>query len=276
MNRPTPLRPGPARASPGVATLAVGTVLWLVLMATIIGIAVQVLGACAIGWREGEPFLTFCPEPEPPDTTALDALSRVRDRGDELTERLDALRLALITAPDCPEPEPEPEPPVEVAEAPPPPPEFPVPSNRPEPPPLPDPPPEPQVVEAPPLEDIPEDAWNNRDVSFLEGCWTLISPQTVQDRRRTRPIGDWRICFDQGGNGQQSLAIADGEFCQGAVRADFAGNELSLTSIGDLRCRRGTIPQILQDCTRLADGTAECIGRQPTANRWGIRSIFRR
>ena len=249
------------------------------------------LGACGLAWRDGRPVLDFCPAPAVAATPSS-ALLAEEQRGRDLAQRLDRLRLALVDAPDCPPPEPDtvpPEPPIEVAQVIPPLPEpevedptpaFARPQRRPDPPPLPDPPPA-QVAAAPPppAQDIPEDAWDRRDTAFLEGCWSLISPQSLQDTQRgiNRPMSDWQICFDAAGNGFQTIGVNDGDSCRGAVRAQFnPAGALTMMSIGDIPCRGGTVPQIIQECQRLPDGTASCTGRQPSANRFGIQSTFRR
>ena len=256
--------------------LIVGLAGWAALAVVTAGVATLALGACGIAWRDGQPVLDFCPAPAaapPPPAGLLAEEQRTRT----LQARLDALRLALIQAPDCVLPEPPPQ----VAERPPAPdpPPFTLPERRPEPPPLPDPPP--QVAERPPEPpaDIPQDQWNRRDTAFLEGCWSLISPQSLQDSERgiRRPMSDWQICFDAAGNGFQDIGVSDGDRCRGPVIAGFTPDgTLAITSMGDIPCGGGTVPQILQDCRRLPDGTAECVGSQPSANRFGIVSTFQR
>ncbi|MCB9958535.1 MAG: hypothetical protein H6843_08045 [Rhodospirillaceae bacterium] len=264
--------------------ILVGLAGWVALVGVTGAVGWLALGACGLAWRDGQPVLDFCPAPAaaPPPSTALLVEEQ---RGRELEDRLAQLRLALIAAPDCPAP---PAPEIVVAaleEEPPPEPEphpapvFDLPQHRPDPPPLPE--PREQVAELPPAPqaDIPEDAWDRRDTAFLEGCWTLISPQSLQDTQRgiNRPMADWRICFDANGNGYQTIGVSDGDRCTGGVRAQFTpGGSLSMTSVGDIPCNGGSVPQIIQDCQRQADGTAQCVGRQPSANRYGIVSTFRR
>ncbi len=248
---------------------------WAVLIGLLGAIGAMALPACGLGGTEPRPWLGACPLPLPPDPR-LAALDAERAREAALEEQFDRLRLALVEAPQCapppqvaavPPPEPPPPEPQEVATAPPapPPPEAPVPVHRPDPP-------------APPP-DIPQQAWNNRDVSFLEGCWTLISPQSVQDigTGSRQGMSNWHICFDRNGVGTQTIQIADGDRCSGGVRARFGPNgRLVLQGVGDLPCSRGRIPVINQDCERRPDGTAFCLGTQPTARARNIPSTFRR
>ncbi|MCA8931612.1 MAG: hypothetical protein KDA49_04050, partial [Rhodospirillaceae bacterium] len=184
--------------------ILVGLAGWLALVGVTGAVGWLALGACGLAWRDGQPVLDFCPAPaaDPSPSTALLAEEH---RGRELEDRLAQLRLALISAPDCPAP-PQPEIVVaevteevveEVVEELPPDPVFELPQHRPEPP--------EQVADLPPQPeaDIPEDAWEERDTAFLEGCWNLISPQSLEDTQRgiNRPMADWRICFDANGNG---------------------------------------------------------------------------
>ncbi len=277
----------PRATRAGKSTIGLATVFWLALATLLAALGMKALEACGIGWGEGRPAISFCPAPAAPDPR-IPALRDARAHERDLQTRLNRLRLALAEAPACPPPvaeapPPEPPPPEPIAEAPPPPPiQPPMPRERPTPPPEPEPPPTPlQQPEAPPARqpDIPRQAWENRDVGFLDGCWTLISPQTVQDIGSgfRQGIRDWRICFDRSGAGRQSMTIADGDSCSGGVQARFLPDgRLSLIGTGDMPCRRGRIPRIVQECQRRSDGTAHCIGSQPSARARNIPSIFRR
>ena len=140
----------------------------------------------------------------------------------------------------------------------------PVPESRPEAPPQPErpePPTEPQPAPEPP-EDIPADDWDEADVSFLEGCWTLVTDYTItrtdtDEEYRTR---DWQMCFDQDGRGSQTLNFDNGMSCSGDVDARFEpSGELVVTDQGMVPCDSGVgIDQRIMRCFRLPDGTAAC------------------
>ena len=49
-----------------------------------------------------------------------------------------------------------------------------------------------------------------------------------------------------------------------------------MTSVGDIPCNRGSVPQIIQDCQRLPDGTAACETRHTTPPASPMPVRFRR
>ncbi|MCB9958154.1 MAG: hypothetical protein H6843_06005 [Rhodospirillaceae bacterium] len=119
--------------------------LWILLILALGGAGWRVLEACGLAWVDGQPILTFCPEPAEPDPRT-GVLVAERQRNLALEDELQRLRLAMIDAADCPvppEPEPDPEPPLQIAQL-----------DEPEPPPEPvvepEPEPEPDPVPAPP------------------------------------------------------------------------------------------------------------------------------
>ena len=141
--------------------------------------------------------------------------------------------------------------------------EPPVPDARPEAPPAPQPTPEAASDPAPDQpEDIPEGDWTEGDVSFLEGCWTLVTDYSITrtdtgEEYRTR---DWQMCFDQSGRGSQTLNFDNGLSCNGGVDARFdPSGELVVVDQGMVPCDSGVgIDQRIMRCFRLPDGTAAC------------------
>ena len=92
--------------------------------------------------------------------------------------------------------------------------------------------------------DIPEDAWREQDVGFLEGCWELDSDYAITAERTGQTVGvaDWRACFDGSGRGRQDITFEDGSACDGPVAAEFAeGERLVLRDGGNVPCR----PEVL-------------------------------
>jgi hypothetical protein len=135
------------------------------------------------------------------------------------------------------------------------------------------------VATAPPA--LPHDRWERHDLSMLEGCWNRISNMTVRQEPSgiVRPVATWRICFDSAGNGTQTITLVDGSSCTGPLRATFR-DELMVT-LAD-RCLgpgfdRGFV-RSEQDCSRVSDAEAQCVGTNlegPDAGRKS-ESRFRR
>lgn len=240
-------------------------VLWALLAATLAAVAHVALSACGFGLPgRGDRLIDFCPAPAVAAPVLPDTLAHERLRRQALQERLDTLRLSLLAAPDCPRPEP----PIEVVQ-----------------PPAPAPPEEEaeaQPPDEPPQEitEIPQEDWEDRDISFLEGCWSLISGMQITDVGTNDLYGvrDWQICFDDAGQGRQTIVFEDDTTCEGTMTASFLDSgALRFVDAADIPCSSGfRIFRMINDCERLEDGTAACAGRQPDHGVDGIRSLFRR
>ena len=259
--------------------------LWLCLAAAVSALGWVSLGACGIAWTNGRPMLSYCPAPATAAEIDVRLLERERARAATLEASLHRLRLTLAAAPSCPAPEP----PVQIAASPPPPaappaeeppadvatadvdPEAPVPDRRPVAPARP-PPPEP-----PP--DIPEDAWQDRDLGLLEGCWQRITNLSTRDTvtGRTTPVRSWQVCFDTAGQGRQVVIYENGLRCEGGISAAFLPDgRLGMRDTGAITCPDRRIHAHVYECDRVADGTAVCVARQPESGTSDIRSTFQR
>jgi hypothetical protein len=199
------------------------------------------LNACGLRLLHGAPLVYFCPAPAA--APGIDpALAAEIDRQHHFEAEIGRLELALLRAPACP-----PQPPAESP---------PIPAPRPAP------PPEPPAPEA-----IPEDAWRERDASFLEGCWDLDTDYQVQ-HVQTGAIStaeSWQVCFDAAGAGRQTLIFDDGTECTGPMSGSF-GEEgsLQLQDEGNLRCDNDTyIYERRLTCERVDPVTAQCESFQP-------------
>lgn len=276
--------------------------LWTFLGLSLAAIGLAATGACglALPWSD-RALLTFCPRPTAAGPLVDRTLQAERAREEALRRRLGQLRLTLAAAPDCPA-APQAEPPVQVAEAPPEPPPQAEPEPEPEPEPAPEPepeeppapdvpmpqrrptapprPPPPTPPPAPPqAQDIPEQAWDNRDLSFLEGCWTLISDYRLRDVDTGQITGvrSWTMCFRPDGGGSQTLVFDNGVSCSAPVQAAFSGGGLTINDQADVQCQnRFRIFRRVISCRRLPDGTAQCDSRQPGRGEGGSRVLFRR
>lgn len=114
---------------------------------------------------------------------------------------------------------------------------------------------------------IDTDAWEERDIGLLEGCWALDSRFSTRDRetgQQTR-YTTWEMCFDDAGNGTEEMRADNGNICRGPVRGTFDGaGRLFIEEPDDLQCSDGGFIYRLQSrCTLRADGTASCAVTQP-------------
>ena len=138
-----------------------------------------------------------------------------------------------------------------------------------------------QIAEAPapPVPDIPEEAWEEQETDFLEGCWTLISDYATQDINTGEifTVESWQMCFDAAGNGQQTLIYDNGVTCQGDVEAEFTEDgRLQVPDLDDVRCDDNSrILQRMMVCDRRPDGTAYCVARTLRTGA-GSEVVFRR
>jgi len=199
------------------------------------------LNACGLRLLRGSPLLTFCPLPA--TTPGIDpALAAEMARQRALEGEIERLELALLRAPACAPPHAPPD-------------AAPIPA------------PVPAPVAPPEPEAIPEDAWQERDIGFLEGCWELDTDYQVQ-HVQTGAISraqSWQVCFDATGEGRQTLIFDDGTQCTGPMLGSFAEEgSLQLQDEGNLRCDNGTyIYERLLTCQRADPATAQCDSFQP-------------
>lgn len=115
--------------------------------------------------------------------------------------------------------------------------------------------------------DIREEDWNNRDVSLLEGCWSLDSDYRIrnEDTGVLNPVDTWQMCFDDTGAGSQTLIFEDGSVCESnRVRAEFSQKgALVIGDNEDLVCSdQFRIFERHITCLLGRDGSATCISRQ--------------
>lgn len=136
-----------------------------------------------------------------------------------------------------------------------PPPAVPVPLPRPAPPPPSPPPPQPRA-------DLPRERWDQRDLSMLEGCWSLTTTLTVWNHEQTRSsrVRSWRMCFDGHGAGHQTIQLDDGRHCEGPLGASFGGDVLRVTEPQVCDGPNFRLGRTERLCRRLGDSEAECNG----------------
>ncbi len=120
--------------------------------------------------------------------------------------------------------------------------------------------------------DIPKDAINKNDMSFLEGCW--VSDRGLVNSRTGKPI-TVEYCFNKKGRGSRIIREANGRICKGSVTTSFGANGELFMTAPEARCPRGTayVGQRVR-CTR-NDARTICRGRENDSDtRWDAK--FRR
>ena len=132
-----------------------------------------------------------------------------------------------------------------------------------------------------PRQDLPQDRWDRRDLSMLDGCWRKYSNMRTVDLETGQFYGvrEWRLCFDQQGGGSQSIIYDDGQKCTNPLRAEFAANgQLQLKDTSRCQGGRGLMRQ-RSLCRRISDTEAECQmsdDEGPNANKGSSHGKFRR
>ena len=173
--------------------------------------------------------IDFCGDPAPAGPSP--ELAAALERRDALEDRIRGLERDLAGLDACPPPIP----------------------------PAPEPEPDPDQLDA--------DRWNDRDISLLEGCWSLASDYELQDSRTGEvvTVESWKMCFDAEGRGDQQLAQTDGTMCEGEVTASFADDgQLRIGDQADVQCTEGYyIFRRVMTCTLEPNGEAACRSRQP-------------
>jgi len=253
----------------GLTALAVAVPLTVV--ALWFGIARQgdfaAAGADFVSW--------LCPLP---DTALDDALAQARQREaalrgllSDLQERIANRRIQCAAVPPPPPPAPPPAPPP-VIQAPPPPPPPPVvrpPVVQAPPPPPPAPPPA-----------LPRERWDHRDIGLMAGCWDMISGMRITnvDTHAVSGVRSWSLCFDQGGNGHQSVVLEGDVRCESDIRAAFRGDgKMSITDLGTFGCDNRTKIMAKENlCARVSNDQADCVGHYLNGNPGEVLSRFHR
>lgn len=127
--------------------------------------------------------------------------------------------------------------------------------------------PEPVLPQSSP-ETIDDEAWNQRDLRVLEGCWELDSLlEIINDRTRAvTTYRKWSMCFNGSGRGTQDMVSTDGAVaCTGPVTGHFdSAGQLIIEEPTDLPCSdNGVIWRRVTSCVLNNNGTASCVSHQP-------------
>jgi hypothetical protein len=119
--------------------------------------------------------------------------------------------------------------------------------------------------------DLPQDRWEQHDLSMLDGCWSLYTTITVSrgDGSPESVIRSWRQCFDGHGAGHQTVVLEDGRRCEGVLTAAF--DQEAILRVSEPSACQGTLQLTRSErlCRRLGDAEAECDGRSVEGSRSG-------
>jgi hypothetical protein len=127
--------------------------------------------------------------------------------------------------------------------------------------------------------DLPQERWQQRDLSLLEGCWNLDSDYATRDRRTgvTTRVRSWQMCFDRNGRGRQTLVYENGVRCEAPAIGRFAGEAIIVDDTQDVRCGDNSfIYQRRMTCRRASDSRAECEAEHTDPRITGRSSIVLR
>ncbi|MDB4111186.1 hypothetical protein N9571_01315 [Yoonia sp.] len=113
--------------------------------------------------------------------------------------------------------------------------------------------------------------FEGQDIAVLEGCWQLEQSLTFENRttREETVFNDWQMCFDENGQGQQTMTSADGGItCTDDVPGQFDGSgALVISETENLQCSDGSyIYRRDINCTVDDEGFLSCRARQPELN----------
>jgi hypothetical protein len=121
-----------------------------------------------------------------------------------------------------------------------------------------------QVVPAPPpppRADLPEERWNRRDLSMLEGCWNSYTPLSLQREENHQPLSvrSWQYCFDTHGHGHQTITLDNSDRCEGNLSASFdSSGQLQMRDLERCRFGSGLLRPGHVICQRTSDTEAQC------------------
>ena len=114
----------------------------------------------------------------------------------------------------------------------------------------------------PPRADLPQERWDRRDMTMLEGCWTLTTGIRVGPNAASMvPVRTWRMCFDGQGAGQQTMVLESGASCEGPLAASFdGGDQLHVTQPRSCTGPGLSLNRSDMQCRRISDSEATCNG----------------
>lgn len=130
--------------------------------------------------------------------------------------------------------------------------------------------PPPPKPDAPPGDamQIPPDAAQKGDVTFLDGLWR--SRRGLIDNSTGEELTQY-YRFGQNGTGETVVRRADGSECKAPARGTFKNGQLVLEEEGNLVCPDGrTYDRSQTQCDRTASGVTTCYGVNPDGSRYRV------
>lgn len=175
--------------------------------------------------------------------------SALSAESEQLRRNLDQLRRQLAAAPLCPT----------------------------DPPPRqPEPPEPPKRAQAPALD---EQAWQNRSVEALQGCWSLTSDYRLENVSTgvISTVTRWRVCFDAQGRGNQDIQLSNGAQCNAPLTATFPDSQtLQIIEQRGVACSdKTTIYKREIRCARSSASSISCQTYQPETQGRDVATLQR-
>lgn len=219
-----------------------------VLLVALIGAsAYLVLQSCGVRLPFTTTVLSVCESDA--DRAQRDALAAVDLQNNDLTQRIKQLERELGTLQCKADPPPPPPPPT---------------------------PPPPKKTKTP--SGLAPDAFDQNDISVMEGCWELSSNYDVREINTgeiTR-FRYWQICFDANGNGREVMRATNGVTCEGSLKGRLRSKKLTMREPGNLQCsNNSSIFRRDITCRLNANGQANCDTYQPEINGRGAATLRR-
>ena len=120
---------------------------------------------------------------------------------------------------------------------------------------------------------IPPDAAENRDLSFLKGCWVSTTDLFNFDSKEPITV---QYCFDENGKGTRTVQEKGGSRCAGPLQARFDSAGKLVIDGSSAACNSGGrfVPQRVQ-CSGRGDST-QCYGKELSDKGLEWKANFRR
>lgn len=115
--------------------------------------------------------------------------------------------------------------------------------------------------------EVDRQAWEDEELSLLEGCWELDQIYKLRDinTNEMSEFRDWQVCFDSEGQGTQTLRSTRGVTCESPIAGSFEdGGRLMLRDPGNVPCSDNSfIFRRDITCTLNAERAVQCTDWQP-------------
>ncbi|AQS92410.1 hypothetical protein HKD28_10650 [Gluconobacter sp. LMG 1744] len=113
------------------------------------------------------------------------------------------------------------------------------------------------------VNELPQGAWEQHDLSVMKGCWFRISNMKTENIQSSavQSVAKWTFCFSEDGSrGQQHLTYTDGSMCTGPISAAFENDTLAVKAERCYTAPHTFLVRTIFRCTRGLEGQAICPG----------------